>query len=136
MRVDSRTGIEIIDRAECLRLLAGDSVGRLAIDEGGSPLILPVNYGVDGDRVVLRTAEGSKLDAVHRMVCFEIDDVDRGDHSGWSVVVRGRLEEVAPTDRERWDRLGVLPEPWVHGPKDHLLVIVPTTISGRRLRPS
>lgn len=133
MHVDSRTGIQIIDRRECLELLAGDSVGRLAINEGDAPLVLPVNYGVEGERVIIRTASGSKLDAVHRMVCFEIDHVDRSDHSGWSVVVRGRLEEIDPVDRERWERLRLLPQPWADGEKDHILWIEPVVISGRRL---
>lgn len=133
MHVDSRTGIEIIDRKTCIDLLAKDSVGRIAINEGDVPLVLPVNYGIDGERVIIRTAAGSKLDAVHRAVCFEIDRVDRWDHTGWSVVVRGRLEEVDPADRERWDRLSILPRPWAEGVKDHVLWIEPTVISGRRI---
>ncbi len=133
MNFDSRTGIEIMDRAECLALLASDSVGRLAVDEGGVPLILPVNYGLDGERVMLRTGDGAKLEAVHRPVCFEIDHFDRVDHSGWSVVVRGRLEEVAAADRPRFEQMNLPPRPWADGARDHILYIEPTVITGRKV---
>jgi nitroimidazol reductase NimA-like FMN-containing flavoprotein (pyridoxamine 5'-phosphate oxidase superfamily) len=135
VQVDRRTGVEVIDRPECIRLLGEHVLGRLAVNEGSAPLVLPVNYGLAGDRVVIRTAVGTKLDAVHRPVCFEVDDFDRAGRSGWSVVVRGRLVEVMPADRERWEELRVLPEPWAAGDKDHVLCIEPTVISGRRIRP-
>lgn len=133
MSFDSRTGIEIIDRAECLALLASDSIGRLAIDEGGVPLILPVNYGLDGERIVLRTGDGAKLDAVHRPVCFEIDHFDRVDRAGWSVVVRGRLVEVPPADRARFEQMNLPPRPWADGERHHILYIEPTVVTGRRV---
>ena len=133
MQVDRRTGIEVIDRTECLQLLGEHVLGRLAVNEGSAPLVLPVNYGLAGDRVVIRTATGTKLDAVHRPVCFEVDDFDRAGRSGWSVVVRGRLVEVLPEDRVRWEQMSVLPEPWAEGEKDHVLCIEPTVISGRRI---
>ena len=39
-----RNGLEILDRSECLRLLAGSSVGRVAVSVGALPVILPVNF--------------------------------------------------------------------------------------------
>ena len=90
--IDARTGLEIIDPDECRRLLGTDEVGRLAVIDGGSPAIFPVNYVVDGDSVVFRTATGTKLDAGTRHpVAFEIDDFDRESRTGWSVVVSGHL---------------------------------------------
>lgn len=95
MRNVDRTGIEIIGRDECLELLSADQIGRLAVLEGGQPLILPINYGLDDESVVFLTSTGAKLDAARRApACFEIDGFDRATRSGWSVVVRGRLEEV------------------------------------------
>ena len=47
--IDNRSGFEVLDRRECLRLLAGEDVGRVGVVEAGSPLVLPVNFGMDGD---------------------------------------------------------------------------------------
>jgi nitroimidazol reductase NimA-like FMN-containing flavoprotein (pyridoxamine 5'-phosphate oxidase superfamily) len=125
--VDRRTGIEIIDRSECLRLLADETFGRVGVLDGGHPLILPVNYALDGDQVVFRTGEGTKLDAVRGPACFEIDAHDDRAHTGWSVVVRGRLEQATADQQD-------LAQPWaVEG--EHALRIVPASIRGRRVRP-
>jgi nitroimidazol reductase NimA-like FMN-containing flavoprotein (pyridoxamine 5'-phosphate oxidase superfamily) len=133
--IDARTGLEIIDPDECRRLLAGDSVGRLVLVDGGTPAIFPVNYALDGDAVVFRTAPGTKLTAGPRgPAAFEIDEFDRSAHTGWSVIVTGHLEEVGPYDGETLDRITRLPvEPWTGGDKPHWLRLVPTRISGRRI---
>ena len=135
---DSRSGIELIDRDECVRLLHGDVIGRLAVNDGHAPTILPVNYRMDGDCVVFRSDAGMKLDAGGRApVSFEIDQLDREHHTCWSVVVAGRLEEVTPYDAETYDRVHGLPvEPWAGGEKSHWARIVPTRITGRRIGPS
>lgn len=132
---DSRTGVEVIDRRGCLELLSTDEVGRLAIIEGGQPLILPVNYAMDGEVVVFRTGPGSKLRASRGGPgCFEIDGIDRDRRSGWSVVVRGRLEGVTSTDLPLLDRVRELADPWLADRSD-IVRLVPWVISGRRIRP-
>lgn len=132
--VDRKTGIEIIERRECLALLAADDFGRIGVLDGGHPLVLPVNYAMDGDHVVFRTGEGTKLDAIRGPACFEIDGHDRQTRSGWSVVVRGRLEEVTPAQQDLFDRLEHLAHPWSEaGEKSHVLRIVATSIRGRRV---
>jgi uncharacterized protein len=72
---DARTGIELVDHQLCLRLLAWDVIGRLAVvAPGGSPMVFPVNYVLDGEAIVFRTAPGTKLDAGSGgQACFEID---------------------------------------------------------------
>jgi len=97
-------------------------------------VILPVNYAMDGDAVVIRTAPGTKLDAVAETACFEIDAFDRSTRHGWSVVVTGRLEEVdryASRDLARLRSLDV--SPWADGARDHWLRLVPSRITGRRV---
>jgi nitroimidazol reductase NimA-like FMN-containing flavoprotein (pyridoxamine 5'-phosphate oxidase superfamily) len=132
--VDRRTGVEVIDRRECLELLAGDAVGRVAIIEGTGPLVLPVNYALHGEQVVFRTGPGSKLTAARRrQVCFEVDAFDRAARTGWSVIVRGRLEEVEAFDRSL-PELERLVEPWLDSSAPHIVRLVPAIISGRRLR--
>jgi uncharacterized protein len=133
--VDSRTGLESISRDECLQLLAGDEIGRLAVIDGRTPVILPVNYAMDGDAIVFRTAAGTKLEAGPRSpASFQIDSIDREHHTGWSVVVTGRLEEVTEYDSETLDRLRRLDvAPWAGGDKPHWMRLEPARITGRRI---
>lgn len=133
--IDARTGLEIIDPDECRRLLAADEVGRLAIVDGGSPAMFPVNYALDGDAIVFRTAPGTKLSqGVRGTVAFEVDDFDREARAGWSVIVVGRLEEVTEYDSRTLERVTQLPvEPWTGGEKSHWMRLVPSRVSGRRI---
>jgi nitroimidazol reductase NimA-like FMN-containing flavoprotein (pyridoxamine 5'-phosphate oxidase superfamily) len=135
-RIDPRTGVEVIDRAACLDLLAREVVGRVAVIEGTGPLILPVNYALHGDEIVFRTGPGSKLSAAHgQQACFEIDAFDRATRSGWSVVARGRLEEVTTFDRELGE-VEALAEPWLGVERPNVVRLVPDIITGRRVEPS
>ena len=90
----------MLDRDECLRLLATATIGRVAITVGALPVVLPVNFRLVDERVVFRTSVGTKLDAAtqNAIVAFEVDDIDPLLHSGWSVVTVGQAREV--TDPE------------------------------------
>ena len=135
MTVEPGTELEILDREACLALLAGDVVGRVGITDHGAPRILPVNYVLDGDTIVFRTAPGAKLDDGPRApACFEIDEFDRENRTGWSVLVLGWLEEVTQYDRA-WHHVQELPiDPWAAGTKDHVLRLRPDLFTGRRIR--
>ena len=95
MEVD-RNGLEVLDREECLRLLATATLGRLGLTSGALPTVLPVNFRLDSERVLVRTGRGSKLDAAtqNTVVAFEVDDFDPLFQSGWSVVIVGMAREV------------------------------------------
>jgi uncharacterized protein len=132
--IDNRTGLEVLDRDECMRLLGLNGVGRVAIVEGGQPMIFPINYVVDAEQVLFRTAPGSKLDAAVRnqQVVFEIDSADPMYHTGWSVIVSGRAEEI--TDPERRAEIDHLPlRPWAAGAKDHIVAVNAERVTGRRI---
>jgi uncharacterized protein len=135
--VDARTGLHWIYRDECLKLLAGEVVGRLAVVHGHAPAIFPVNYVLDGADIVFRTDPGTKLAAGERAsACFEIDGIDRQSRTGWSVVATGRLEEVTRYDLLTLQRVQQLPvEPWAAGAKEHWMRLVPERITGRRVGP-
>lgn len=132
----ANTGIELIDRDECLALLRADEIGRLAVIDSGRPVIFPVNYVVDDEDIVFRTAPGTKVDQGPRAgACFEIDGFDRPHHAGWSVVVTGRLDEVTAYSGSLFARASELPvHPWADGPKEHIMRLVPASITGRRIR--
>jgi uncharacterized protein len=132
-------GPEMLDlpRAECLRLLAANRFGRLAVAlSDGAPVIRPVNYSFDepSQSVVFRTSQGSKLHAVLQVgeAAFEIDGVDEGSQTGWSVIIHGVAEPVTnQTDVRRLDALGVTP--WAPGHKRHWVRIRARTVTGRRI---
>lgn len=132
-----RNGLEMLDREACLRPLAEEEVGRLAVVEGGAPVVFPVNFALDGEAVVFRSDGGTKLAAAERApACFEVDWFDRGRRRGWSVVISGRLEEVTPYDGAALDRVrGLELDPWAAGAKPHWLRLVPGRITGRRVGP-
>lgn len=122
---------------ECHALLADHHLGRLAfLDRAGvMPMIVPVNYLFHDERVVFRTDPGRKLiAAVHGApVAFEVDGTDDQQQIGWSVVVRGHVEEV--TDPNERDRLSSTPlVTWAPGTKSHYVRIDPRAVTGRRIR--
>jgi nitroimidazol reductase NimA-like FMN-containing flavoprotein (pyridoxamine 5'-phosphate oxidase superfamily) len=132
VRAVDHTGVEVIDRDECLRLVEARRVGRLGIIAGGEPLILPVNYVVVYGTIVFRSAPGSKLDLGPRApACFEVDDFDEAMRSGWSVLIAGRLEEI---DEDEVGDASVTP--WAPGPRDHWMRLVPRRVTGRWVRPA
>lgn len=130
-----RNGLQVLDRAECLRLLRSAPVGRIGITSGALPTILPVNFLIDGDQLLIRTGRGSKLDAATRnaVVAFEVDSVDAATRSGWSVVVTGvarevPADEVAALDLSRLER-------WAPGEDGRVVSVSLDVVSGRRVVP-
>lgn len=104
-------GLRRIDDDTCRRLLANERIGRLGLSVGSLPAIFPVNYGCVDDRIVFCSEPGEKLTAAERgdVACLEIDQFDRFEHSGWSVLATGRLS-IAPDERSvRYERLPVVP---------------------------
>jgi nitroimidazol reductase NimA-like FMN-containing flavoprotein (pyridoxamine 5'-phosphate oxidase superfamily) len=121
---------------ECLELLGAHSFGRLAVIVDGHPIVFPVNYALDGEAVVFRTARGTKLSgAALGQVAFEIDGVDETTQTGWSVIVQGVGNEITSTLDERSERLRTLEvQPWVPGERPHWVGILAQSVTGRRLR--
>jgi len=127
-------GITVLEQAECLELLGRSSIGRVAVSIGAVPAVFPVNFAMLDGRIVFRTTTGTKLDAATRnsVVAFEIDDVDALYHEGWSVLVVGVADELRDAAMvERAERLPLVP--WADGPHEHVVVINPELISGRRI---
>ena len=132
--IDARTFLEHLPPDDCWDLLTGAEVGRIGVIVEGAPEIFPLNFVVDDRTIVFRTDSGNKLlGLLHNpAVCLEIDDVDLGAHSGWSVLVKGAVAEI--TDPEELRRAAELPLPlWSRGEKSHLMRITPAQVTGRRL---
>lgn len=118
-----------ISTEECWERLRATTFGRLAYHLRGRTRIAPINYVVEGDRLIFRTAEGSKFYAlqVEDEVAFEIDDYD--EDTAYSVVAQGRVEEIV--DAKERKELTVNLRPWVRTQKKHVLSIAVTELSGR-----
>ena len=85
-------------------MLRAEEFGRLAFRLVDEVHITPVNYAVDGETLLFRTAEGSKLLGVvmGSDVAFEIDHY--GEDTARSVVIRGRAR-LLPEDAHTLQRL-------------------------------
>ncbi|MEZ5248043.1 MAG: pyridoxamine 5'-phosphate oxidase family protein [Ilumatobacteraceae bacterium] len=53
----------VLGTDECWQLFRSAEVGRLAVSISNHPDIFPLNYVVDGESIVFRTAPGTKLAA-------------------------------------------------------------------------
>ena len=108
-------------------------MGRISVPTDAAPAIRPVNFVLDGDRVVFRTGESLLWTASGRAAPaeFEIDGTSPTDHTAWSVIVTGRLTDVAPNGHEY--RLPL--RPWAPGAKTRFVVLSIDQLSGRRLAP-
>lgn len=124
--------VQVIDRTECLSLLRGSSLGRVAFTERALPSIRPVNYALVGTHLLLRTSStglGRRLDG--QVVAFEVDHLDEEGMAGWSVLVTG----IARLVRESGElvRPDALPVPLVVEDRDACVCITPGEITGRRV---
>ena len=104
-------------------------LGRLAHRLGEDLTIVPVNYSVAGQRLLIRTAQGSKLLGVvmHPRVAFEVDEI--GATSATSVIARGTATQLS--EREVTDTEALQPRPWIDTPKYEVIAIDLHEISGR-----
>jgi nitroimidazol reductase NimA-like FMN-containing flavoprotein (pyridoxamine 5'-phosphate oxidase superfamily) len=124
----------VLSRQECLALLATAVVGRLGVSIEALPAVLPVNFCLLGDRIVVRTVPGSKLDAAttQNVVAFEVDDYDPEGTWGWSVLVRGPGSEIVdPGELAEARALPLRAWAFEDGDADRFLQIETTVVSGR-----
>jgi len=129
MRND-RAGLRLLTRTECLALLPSAEVGRIAVSTQALPLILPVSFMVDQDRIVISTQNGTTLDTStdNTVIAFQADGSSSQLSGGWSVHVTGIARHV--TDLIEFDRLSALP-PWVRRRPLRLVTISTDQMWGR-----
>ena len=135
MQLD-RNGLEVLSRAECLRLLATSRVGRVVVTDRALPAAFPVNFALLDEDVVFLTTAGSKLEAAEgeEVMAFEADEIDAVRHGGWSVLVQGLASVISvPDELAQAQALGL--EPWAPGGQFQFVRIRAELVSGRRLLP-
>lgn len=124
-------------------LLREVSNGRLALNVDGLPEIFPLNFAVDHETVVFRTAEGSKAAAAENApAALEADGYytssdtfgARGEDTVWSVVVKGTTTTIDVTS-DLMAAVKLELHPWEAGRKDRFMRLMPDSITGRSFTP-
>ncbi len=126
----------VVDEREALALAATMPVGRIALVHDGRLLVAPVNFLLDGRDVLVMTAGGTELlrgARGHAAAAFEVDDVVEWSRSGWSVLIRGQLSEVA--DAETVGYVLTRLRPWAGGERHHVARLAGEEVTGRRIEP-
>jgi hypothetical protein len=130
-------GLKALDESACWELTPDSGVGRLAwTNPDGRILIIPINYGRHGHTIIVRTGDTELLDRARTgtRVAFQVDDLEQGLRSGWTVLFDGTLTEVDDVDRA--ERLARLVDPWLREPRPYVLLLLATQVTGRRLTPT
>ena len=122
-----------LTRDDCLDLLASTTIGRVAVSTPDGPHIVPVNYGLFEDTVVVRTSSYSLLGTYARdaVVALEIDGFEPDARSGWSVVVRSRCSVESDPRTIRAIREAAPEAPWAGGTRNLYLRLRTEQVTGR-----
>lgn len=114
--------------AESLRRLSRVRFGRIVFSRYALPTIRPVNHFVDGETIVVHTNHSATLSLERQVVAYEADVIDERARRGWCVIVTGTTEMIEDPDEEQRyrDRL----RPWLPGPGDHIVRIIPDMVTG------
>jgi uncharacterized protein len=120
---------------DCEALLRAGVLGRIGLSRPTGPEIVPVNYVVVGNAVLVRTSPGSLLDqwADGAALVFEVDGVNYERWHGWSVMARGRGERVSTAELTDDERRTPGPPAWVSRDDVSWIRLRWVTLTGRRL---
>jgi nitroimidazol reductase NimA-like FMN-containing flavoprotein (pyridoxamine 5'-phosphate oxidase superfamily) len=133
--------VELLDEAECLRLISAGGVGRIGYTGRFGPTVMPVNYALYGGTIVFRTGQHGPMgedlrtgiEHAESKVAFEIDELSPAAREGWSILIQGAAHPVdSEAERASVVRSGV--EPWAGGEKELFVRVIPTRITGRLIR--
>ena len=116
---------------ECWEILDRERFGRLAVAVNGDPDIFPINFLVDDQKLLMRTAPGTKLTelVINSAVAVEADGRD-GD-TAWSVVLKG-VARMVDSFSETYTDDGKALETWLPSEKPIYVEIIARSMSGRR----
>ena len=138
---DAEPVVELLDEAECLRLISAGGVGRIGYTGRFGPTVLPVNYALHEGTIVFRTGLHGPLgedlrtgiEHAESKVAFEIDELSPAAREGWSILIQGSAHPV-DSEAERASVMQSGVEPWAGGEKELFVRVIPTRITGRRIR--
>ena len=129
----TQTWLIELSTEHCEELLRTTTLGRLGVVAHGRPMIFPICHVYVDGLVAFPTNVGTKQRAAldWPFVAYEVDGVDPDGQSAWSVMVAGHAEVATPEQETRLRQ--VRDVPWRNSPELHWLVVVPTSITGRRI---
>lgn len=123
----------ILSTSDCWAYLRSSSIGRLAVIVDDAPEIFPVNFGVEHSAIIVRTGDGTKVDAIRDRprVSFEIDGVESEAGTAWSIVLKGSAKEIRDAEELR-ETVSLDLSPLQSGKKNHFVRILAEEVTGRR----
>ncbi|MCW2134426.1 pyridoxamine 5'-phosphate oxidase family protein [Arthrobacter sp. VKM Ac-2550] len=117
---------------ECWELLAGTTLGRLAVSYRNEPDVIPVNFWAAEKSILLHGSEHVR-DIVRRAGHYVVLEADgRSGSSVWSVMAKGTLRELTGPDEIAAAQRRQL-KPWTLTRKLMYLELQPSELTGRRI---
>lgn len=122
--------------ADCRRLLATRTLGRIGLTSGALPVIMPVEYVYEDGVITFRTEHDTKLRAAVQgaVLAFEVDAYNPTTRQGWSVHVLGRATVL--TTEHGIARLPTLDDAPPDQPRCHYVRLHCEIVTGRLLTSS
>ena len=119
-------GLDVLDRDECLALLATAGIGRLVYTSRAMPAVQPVRFVVRAGAVLCRVPSAGALFAgiSDAVVAFAVDSFGPGAADGWFVTVVGKASAVRDPTPPPW---------WVPTRHAQAIRIPIESVSGRRI---
>lgn len=135
MSIQDESPFTVLDESQCWEFLRRHEFGRFAFHLADEVHIVPVNYAVEPgseEKLLFRTAEGSKLLGVvmNPDVAFEVDEHD--DEQATSIILRGRARQLEEDEEHRAENVPL--RPWVGSLKYNVVEITPDRVTGRSFR--
>ena len=126
------SGCVVLDRQRCLEYLSAGGLGRVAVNVGALPAILPVHFAMDAERVVFSVGSDTVLHRATRdtVVAFESDGTETDGRRQWSVSVTGIARHLTEDDTS--GRSGIAAAGWAHHETPTVVSISMEYVSGRR----
>jgi len=137
MPTDDSRRVEVfreLSGQECTTRLGGSVIGRIAVCTPDGPVVIPVNYVMDGESVIVRTAPyGLLAGYAWGLASFEIDAFDDTSRRGWSVLVMGQATPVEDVDEVMSLQLTDKLVAWAPGSRNMFIRITPRSVTGREV---
>ena len=131
---EAQTFMHSLNRRECMELLGTTNIGRFCANIEDELIVLPVNFALFEQDILVRSYPGSKLSAAAAgmNVVFEVDRFTDDGTAGWSVLVRGRAREIS-VGGEVVKAIAVPLKTWAfREAPTRLIRIATTSVTGRR----
>ena len=139
--VNAQRVVEHLDEPACMELLSTGRIGRLIYNSRYGPVALPSEYKIHEGSIVFRTYQVTFTEEDLRTgiayaeykVAVEVDRADPEAREGWVVLVQGAAHHI-DTEAERAAIADLGLTSWVEGEPEHFIRVIPSQITGQRLR--